>query len=170
MVLNGSELCRPVIGLTAYTEQPQSGVFGPVGVRLVELPGRTFVVGVQWHPEQDPVDDRLFAALVAACARNRMRNFTQWRTGEAQSRELDETDVERPHNVGDVEFTDSADHAYHYQRQDLSPRRARDQVIGALRGANDVEVVVLSAGSRENLLRTHARYFRSLAELASRTG
>ncbi len=38
------------------------------------------------------------------------------------------------------------------------------------RGANDVEVVVLSAGSREDLLRTHARYFRSLAELASRTG
>ncbi|MGH3810241.1 MAG: hypothetical protein ACRDRU_27195 [Pseudonocardiaceae bacterium] len=38
------------------------------------------------------------------------------------------------------------------------------------RGADDVEVVVLSAGSREDLLRTHARYFRSLAELASRTG
>ncbi|MBV9140462.1 MAG: hypothetical protein JO115_06040 [Pseudonocardiales bacterium] len=36
--------------------------------------------------------------------------------------------------------------------------------------ANNVEVVVLSARSREDLLRTHARYFRSLAELASRTG
>lgn len=36
--------------------------------------------------------------------------------------------------------------------------------------ADDVEVVVLSAGSRRDLLRTHARYFRSLAELASRTG
>jgi putative glutamine amidotransferase len=38
-------------------------------VEAVELPGRTFVLGVQWHPEQDPADDRLFAALVAACAR-----------------------------------------------------------------------------------------------------
>lgn len=38
------------------------------------------------------------------------------------------------------------------------------------RGTNDIEVVVLSAGSREGLLRTHARYFRSLTELASRTG
>ncbi|MGH3831289.1 MAG: hypothetical protein ACRDRS_12735 [Pseudonocardiaceae bacterium] len=38
------------------------------------------------------------------------------------------------------------------------------------RGTNNIEVVVLSAGSREGLLRTHARYFRSLTELASRTG
>jgi hypothetical protein len=38
------------------------------------------------------------------------------------------------------------------------------------RGPDNIEVVVLSAGSREDLLRTHARYFRSLAELASRTG
>lgn len=34
---------------------------------------------------------------------------------------------------------------------------------------NDIEVVVLSAASREELLRTHGRYFRSLTELASRT-
>ncbi|SFS64307.1 gamma-glutamyl-gamma-aminobutyrate hydrolase family protein [Saccharopolyspora flava] len=31
----------------------------------VELPGR-FAIGVQWHPEEDRTDDRLFAALVAA--------------------------------------------------------------------------------------------------------
>jgi putative glutamine amidotransferase len=37
-------------------------------VEAVELPGRTFVLGVQWHPEQDPADDRLFAAFIAACA------------------------------------------------------------------------------------------------------
>jgi len=37
-------------------------------------------------------------------------------------------------------------------------------------GSGDIEVVVLGAGSREDLLRTHARYFRSLEELASRTG
>ena len=33
------------------------------------------------------------------------------RTGGAPSRELDETDVKRPKNVVDVEFTDSADRA-----------------------------------------------------------
>jgi putative glutamine amidotransferase len=33
-------------------------------IEAVELAGRTFVVGVQWHPEHDDTDDRLFAALV----------------------------------------------------------------------------------------------------------
>lgn len=31
----------------------------------VELTGKDFVLGVQWHPEENPDDDRLFAALVA---------------------------------------------------------------------------------------------------------
>jgi gamma-glutamyl-gamma-aminobutyrate hydrolase PuuD len=35
-------------------------------VEAVELPGHRFAVGVQWHPEQDGGDLRLFAALVAA--------------------------------------------------------------------------------------------------------
>ncbi|WP_216216002.1 gamma-glutamyl-gamma-aminobutyrate hydrolase family protein [Amycolatopsis aidingensis] len=35
-------------------------------VEAVELPGESFVLGVQWHPEQDQDDLRLFAALVAA--------------------------------------------------------------------------------------------------------
>lgn len=35
-------------------------------VEAVELPDAPFVVGVQWHPEQDAADRRLFAALVAA--------------------------------------------------------------------------------------------------------
>ncbi|TNC21173.1 gamma-glutamyl-gamma-aminobutyrate hydrolase family protein [Amycolatopsis alkalitolerans] len=35
-------------------------------VEAVELPGERFVLGVQWHPEQDLEDVRLFAALVAA--------------------------------------------------------------------------------------------------------
>ncbi|GAB3492939.1 gamma-glutamyl-gamma-aminobutyrate hydrolase family protein [Amycolatopsis cihanbeyliensis] len=35
-------------------------------VEAVELPGEPFVLGVQWHPEQDQDDLRLFAALVAA--------------------------------------------------------------------------------------------------------
>ncbi|MGD9527155.1 gamma-glutamyl-gamma-aminobutyrate hydrolase family protein [Pseudonocardia sp.] len=35
-------------------------------VEAVELGGSAFVVGVQWHPEEDAADHRLFAALVAA--------------------------------------------------------------------------------------------------------
>lgn len=35
-------------------------------VEAVEAPGAAFVVGVQWHPEQDAADRRLFSALVAA--------------------------------------------------------------------------------------------------------
>ncbi|MGH3932088.1 MAG: gamma-glutamyl-gamma-aminobutyrate hydrolase family protein [Pseudonocardiaceae bacterium] len=35
-------------------------------VEAVELPGHSFVLGVQWHPEQDSTDDRLFTALVTA--------------------------------------------------------------------------------------------------------
>ena len=37
-------------------------------VEAVELPGRRFVLGVQWHPEQDGGDLRLFEALVTAAA------------------------------------------------------------------------------------------------------
>jgi gamma-glutamyl-gamma-aminobutyrate hydrolase PuuD len=35
-------------------------------VEAVELPGHRFALGVQWHPEQDGGDLRLFDALVAA--------------------------------------------------------------------------------------------------------
>jgi gamma-glutamyl-gamma-aminobutyrate hydrolase PuuD len=35
-------------------------------VEAVELPGQRFALGVQWHPEQDGGDLRLFKALVAA--------------------------------------------------------------------------------------------------------
>ena len=35
-------------------------------VEAVELPAHRFAVGVQWHPEQDGGDLRLFQALVAA--------------------------------------------------------------------------------------------------------
>jgi gamma-glutamyl-gamma-aminobutyrate hydrolase PuuD len=37
-------------------------------VEAVELPGRRFAVAVQWHPEQDGGDLRLFQALAAAAA------------------------------------------------------------------------------------------------------
>ena len=36
-------------------------------VEAVELPGRRFTVGVQWHPETDGRDPRLFRAFAAAC-------------------------------------------------------------------------------------------------------
>ena len=35
-------------------------------VEAIELPGHRFVLGVQWHPETDPGDRRLFDALVTA--------------------------------------------------------------------------------------------------------
>jgi gamma-glutamyl-gamma-aminobutyrate hydrolase PuuD len=38
----------------------------PVWGSVKTLPGKDFVLGVQWHPEENPDDDRLFAALVAA--------------------------------------------------------------------------------------------------------
>jgi gamma-glutamyl-gamma-aminobutyrate hydrolase PuuD len=35
-------------------------------VEAVEIPGHSFAVGVQWHPEDNPDDDRIFEAFVAA--------------------------------------------------------------------------------------------------------
>jgi gamma-glutamyl-gamma-aminobutyrate hydrolase PuuD len=35
-------------------------------VEAVEVPDRRFAVGVQWHPEDDPTDRRIFVALVDA--------------------------------------------------------------------------------------------------------
>jgi putative glutamine amidotransferase len=35
-------------------------------VEAIELPGEEFLLGVQWHPEEDTADRRLFEALVAA--------------------------------------------------------------------------------------------------------
>jgi gamma-glutamyl-gamma-aminobutyrate hydrolase PuuD len=42
-------------------------------VEAVEVLGQSFAVGVQWHPEEDSEDDRLFAGLVAAARRYRER-------------------------------------------------------------------------------------------------
>lgn len=35
-------------------------------VEAVELPGEAFVLAVQWHPEEDPADPRLFTAFAEA--------------------------------------------------------------------------------------------------------
>ena len=37
-------------------------------VEAAELPGKAFTIGVQWHPEENPADNRLFVALVQAAA------------------------------------------------------------------------------------------------------
>ena len=39
----------------------------------VELHDKDFVLGVQWHPEENPDDDRLFAALVAQARKDSQR-------------------------------------------------------------------------------------------------
>jgi putative glutamine amidotransferase len=36
-------------------------------IEAVEHPGHPFVFAVQWHPEEDPTDTRLFTALIDAC-------------------------------------------------------------------------------------------------------
>ncbi|GJF33534.1 gamma-glutamyl-gamma-aminobutyrate hydrolase [Kitasatospora sp. NE20-6] len=42
-------------------------------VEALELPGRRFTLGVQWHPETDPDDLRLFAAFVTASCKEAAR-------------------------------------------------------------------------------------------------
>lgn len=42
-------------------------------VEALELPAASFVVGVQWHPEEDSGDRRLFEAFVRAAAQHRAR-------------------------------------------------------------------------------------------------
>jgi putative glutamine amidotransferase len=54
-------------------------------IEAVEDPDRTFVVGVQWHPE-DTTDSRLFAALVAAGAARRTGAGAARRTGAGAAR------------------------------------------------------------------------------------
>ena len=43
---------------------------GDETVEAIEMPQFGFVIGVQWHPEADPSDNRLFDALVDAAVRN----------------------------------------------------------------------------------------------------
>jgi putative glutamine amidotransferase len=44
----------------------------------IEIPGDDFVVGVQWHPEENLEDLRLFAGLVAAARTYAMEKVSQW--------------------------------------------------------------------------------------------
>jgi putative glutamine amidotransferase len=45
-------------------------------IEALELPGRRFALGVQWHPEQDASDARLFTGLVSAALEHRDRRPT----------------------------------------------------------------------------------------------
>lgn len=49
-------------------------------VEAVEVPGQAFAVGVQWHPEENTDDDRLFVALAEAGQRyrERLREGVSW--------------------------------------------------------------------------------------------
>ena len=58
------------------------------------------------------------------------------------------------------------------QFEDLGPDRAaamdrRSEEERAHKDDSDVEVVLLTASSREALIRTHARYFKTVPELAA---
>jgi gamma-glutamyl-gamma-aminobutyrate hydrolase PuuD len=50
-------------------------------VEAIEMPGRRFVLGVQWHPEQNGEDLRLFEALVAAAVNKSEANHGASRAG-----------------------------------------------------------------------------------------
>jgi putative glutamine amidotransferase len=45
-------------------------------IEAVEVAGQEFALGVQWHPEDNPDDDRLFEALVEAATDYRRRQKT----------------------------------------------------------------------------------------------
>ena len=47
------------------------GFAGDGTVEAVEVRGNDFAIGVQWHPEDNQDDDRLFVALVEAASRYR---------------------------------------------------------------------------------------------------
>ena len=47
------------------------GFAGDGAIEAVEVEGNGFAIGVQWHPEDDQDDDRLFVALVEAASRYR---------------------------------------------------------------------------------------------------
>lgn len=63
-----------------------SGRSEPGIVQAVELPGAAFAVAVQWHPEEDRHDLRLFTGLVDAAVRHRERGQERYPTTPADAR------------------------------------------------------------------------------------
>ena len=68
----GSEaegLCHHHQAIDRLGSRVQAVGFAPDGtIEAVEVLGQEFALGVQWHPEENPEDDRLVAALVEAAA------------------------------------------------------------------------------------------------------
>lgn len=68
--LLGEQLTVPCHHHQSVATHPgyQAAAFAADGIlEAFEAPGARFAVGVQWHPETDPSDSRLFSALTAAC-------------------------------------------------------------------------------------------------------
>ena len=77
-----AELIGPLVRVSCHHHQalarlaPGLKVTGRAAdgtVEAVEVPGQSFAIGVQWHPEENSQDDRLFAALASAGQRYRER-------------------------------------------------------------------------------------------------
>jgi gamma-glutamyl-gamma-aminobutyrate hydrolase PuuD len=65
-------LCHHHQALDRLASQLQPVGFAADGtVEAVEVSGHRFAIGVQWHPEDNPGDDRLFTAFAEAAARYR---------------------------------------------------------------------------------------------------
>jgi gamma-glutamyl-gamma-aminobutyrate hydrolase PuuD len=65
-------LCHHHQGIDRLGRRMRAVGFAADGtVEAVEVSGQEFTVGVQWHPEDNADDDRLFKALVEAAARYR---------------------------------------------------------------------------------------------------
>ena len=65
-------LCHHHQALDRLSSQLQAVGFAADGtVEAVEVIGHRFAIGVQWHPEDNPGDDRLFTAFVEAAAHYR---------------------------------------------------------------------------------------------------
>jgi len=75
-ILGGSTegLCHHHQGVDQLGDGARAAGFAADGtIEAVEVPGQPFAVGVQWHPEDNPEDDRLFSALVRAATGYRDR-------------------------------------------------------------------------------------------------
>jgi gamma-glutamyl-gamma-aminobutyrate hydrolase PuuD len=82
-------LCHHHQAIDRLGSHLQAVGFAPDGtVEAAEVPGHAFAIGVQWHPEDNPADDRLFTALVGAAADYREARRSDIGAGTAQPAQL----------------------------------------------------------------------------------
>jgi gamma-glutamyl-gamma-aminobutyrate hydrolase PuuD len=68
----GAVLCHHHQAIDRLGEDLQvTGLAADGTIEAIEVKGHTFAWGVQWHPEDDPTDDRVVAALAQAAASTR---------------------------------------------------------------------------------------------------